>query len=133
MEKERIDLSVSSDLGGVLGSGDPVKAFDGAQDRVDRLDMLATHCEDRCRGARAELEELGELALQEAVMLPVIRLHDRIREGEGAMVQANNALAYAELHLGELMDEDLEQHSVSMKRRWQAGSRIVVVCKAGTP
>ena len=79
-----------------------------AQERVDRLDILATHCEDQYRGARAELDELGELALQEADMPLVIRLHDRIREGEEAMVQANNALAYAELHLGELMDADVE-------------------------
>lgn len=79
-----------------------------AQERVDRLEILTIHCEDQYRGARAELDDLGELALQEADMPPVIRLHDRIREGEQSLVQATNALAYAELRLGQLMDEDVE-------------------------
>lgn len=57
-----------------------------AQERVDRLDILATHREDQYRGALSELEDLGELAQQEAAMPPVIRLHDRIREGQEAMV-----------------------------------------------
>ena len=79
-----------------------------AQERADRLGILATHREDQYRGARAELDELAELALQEADMPPVIRLHDCIRDGDHEMAQANNALAYAELHLGQLTDDGVE-------------------------
>lgn len=76
-----------------------------SEDRVDRLRILSLHCEDQHRGACAELEDLGELALQEADAPQVLALHDRIHESEQAMVQADTALTYAELQQGQLERE----------------------------
>ncbi|MBY6383642.1 hypothetical protein HG717_06905 [Rhodococcus erythropolis] len=72
------------------------------QDQVERLAIRATHLEDQHRGARAELEDLGELALQEADAEPVIALHERIRNGEWELQQADIALALAEQRLERL-------------------------------
>lgn len=73
-----------------------------AEDRVARLEIRATHLEDQLRGALEELDALGELALQEADALPVIRLRDRIHEGEYDLSQATTGLAYAEQRLERL-------------------------------
>ncbi len=56
-----------------------------AEDRVARLEIRATHLEDELRGALEELGVLGRFALQEADAPPVVRLHDRIHEGEHAL------------------------------------------------
>ncbi len=77
-----------------------------AQDRVARLQILSTHHDDQLAGARDELTELGVLAEREAYALPVIRLHERIRENEYAVQQADLALAYAERRLELLQGVD---------------------------
>jgi hypothetical protein len=63
------------------------------EDRTSRLRVLSTHHEEQLQGAYAELRELGELAEQEADAPPVQVLHERIRDGEYAMNQADLALA----------------------------------------
>ena len=70
-----------------------------AEDRVARLEIRATHLEDQLRGALEELKDFGELALQEVDAPPVVRLHDRIHEGEYNLSQATTGLAYAEQRL----------------------------------
>ncbi|WP_205683624.1 hypothetical protein [Brevibacterium aurantiacum] len=54
---------------------------------------------DQLRGAREELSDLGELALQEADTPQVIALEDRIREGDHELTQAELGLALAEQRL----------------------------------
>lgn len=73
-----------------------------SEDRVARVRVLATHWEDQYRGAQAELDDLGELALQEADALQVLALHGRIHDSEREKIQADIALAYAELRLSQL-------------------------------
>lgn len=76
-----------------------------AQDRVDKLEIKAAHVDDQLRAARDELNGLGELAEQEADALPVLRLHDRIHEGEYDLSQVTSGLAYAEQRLERLQEE----------------------------
>lgn len=74
------------------------------QDRVARLRILSAHHDDQLRGALAELEDLGELALQEADMPPVAGLHNLVRQSEYQLSQADTALAYAEMRLEQLQE-----------------------------
>jgi hypothetical protein len=70
-----------------------------AEDRVARLRVLAAHHQEQLEGALQELDDLGELALQEADAPPVERLHDRIQAGERDAAQADAFLAMAEQRL----------------------------------
>lgn len=71
-----------------------------AEERVQRLEIRSAHVEDQLQAAHEELRELGELADQEADALPVIRLRDRIHDGDHGLTQVNLALAFAEQRLG---------------------------------
>jgi anti-sigma28 factor (negative regulator of flagellin synthesis) len=73
--------------------------------RTSRLRVLSTHHEEQLQGAYAELRELGELAEREADAPPVQVLHERIRDGEYAMNQADLALALAEQQLDGLRED----------------------------
>lgn len=73
-----------------------------AINQVSRLQIRSTHFEDQLRAAREELNELGELALQEADAPQVVALEDRIREGEHELTQAELGLALAERRLEDL-------------------------------
>jgi transcriptional regulator with XRE-family HTH domain len=75
------------------------------EDRTSRLRVLSTHHEEQLQGAYAELRELGELAEREADAPPVQVLHERIRDGEYAMNQADLALALAEQQLDGLRED----------------------------
>lgn len=70
-----------------------------AIDQISRLQTRSTHFEDQLRAAREELHELGGLADREAVVRQVVDLHDRIREGEHELTQAELGLALAERRL----------------------------------
>lgn len=78
---------------------DPESRLRWYQRLVSDLWMRSTFIEDQLRGAQLELEELGELAIREADMPPVQRLHERIRAGEYELVQVDLALAMAEQRL----------------------------------
>lgn len=69
---------------------------------VTGLRMRSVHIEDQLRGAQQELEDLGELAVREADMPPVQRLHARIDDGEQQLSQTDLALATAEQRLQDL-------------------------------
>lgn len=73
-----------------------------AQEQIERLEVRSVHHADQARGARQELDDLGELALQEADSPHVQRLRERVQESEHAMVQADVALAYARHRLSRL-------------------------------
>ncbi|SMX99700.1 hypothetical protein BLIN101_03397 [Brevibacterium linens] len=73
-----------------------------AVDQVSRLQIRSGHFEDQLRAAREELHELGELADREADAPQVVDLHDRIREGEHELTQAELGLALAERRLEDL-------------------------------
>lgn len=77
-----------------------------SRDRVARLEILVAHHEDQYRGALDELEDLGELALQEADAEPVIALHARAEASRQAMTQTETALSYAEAQLEGLQNVD---------------------------
>ncbi|MGI8307184.1 hypothetical protein [Saccharopolyspora hattusasensis] len=72
-----------------------------AIDQVSRQSIRACHFEDQLRGARDELDALGELAAQEADAPQVVALLDRIRSGHD-LTQAEMALAMAEHRLGQV-------------------------------
>lgn len=72
------------------------------QEHASRLDVLLTHLEEQLEGAKAELDDLGELAAQEADAPPVQRLHARIREVELAAHLTERAQAMAGMRLDEL-------------------------------
>jgi len=76
-----------------------------AEERVQCLSIRAAHLEDQLRAAHEELQQLGELALQEADAVPMILLHDRIQDGEHALSQTSTGLAYAELRLEQLHED----------------------------
>lgn len=71
-----------------------------AQERVQRLEIRSAHVEDQLQAAYEELRELGELADQEYDAPPVIRLRDRISDGDYDFNQVSVALAHAEQRLG---------------------------------
>lgn len=73
-----------------------------AIDQVARLQIRSTHFEDQLRAAREELNELGELALQEADAPQVVDLEYRIREGGHELTQAELGLALADQRLERL-------------------------------
>ncbi|MFP3397658.1 hypothetical protein SB749_15110 [Brevibacterium sp. SIMBA_078] len=73
-----------------------------AIDPVSRLQIRNKHFEDQLRAAREDLHELGELAGREADAPQVIDLHNRIREGEHDLTQAELGLALAERRLERL-------------------------------
>lgn len=75
-----------------------------SRDRVQRLEILLAHHEEQYRGALGELEDLGELALQEADARPVIAIHRRAEASRQAMTRAETALAYAEHQWEALQD-----------------------------
>lgn len=60
------------------------------------------HVVEHLEAARAELTDLGELALQEADALPVQRLHARIHDGEFALDLVRRAMARADRHVDDL-------------------------------
>lgn len=76
-----------------------------AKGRLERLEIKVAHVEDQLRAARDELNGLGHLAEQEADALPVLRLHDRIHDGEYELSQATAGLAYAGQRLERLQEE----------------------------
>ncbi|MGW8483585.1 hypothetical protein ACWGJP_10625 [Microbacterium sp. NPDC055903] len=74
-----------------------------AQDRLERLRILAAHHQEHVEAALAEQDELGEpFMAQEADAVPVQRLLERIQQGEHTLREADRALAYAEHRLDAL-------------------------------
>ncbi|PUB29633.1 hypothetical protein C8K30_1027 [Promicromonospora sp. AC04] len=69
---------------------------------VGRLRVLVAYHDEQLQAVRAEISDLGELAVQEEDTPQVQVLHERVREGEHALSQSEIALALAERQLDEL-------------------------------
>ncbi|WP_234335032.1 hypothetical protein [Streptomyces sp. NRRL S-118] len=74
------------------------------EERAGRLRGRSAHHEEQLQGEYAELRELGDLAVKEADVPPVQRLHWRIQDGEHALNQAEVALALTEHRLDNLRE-----------------------------